>query len=65
MEPIIYDLSRFSLPEAVEKLQTLCKIYYIMMEDNQLTEDHEKLKKELEEVIPIFKADIVARINDL
>lgn len=65
MKPIIYDLSRFSLVEAVKRLGTICYNYKQMCIDNNLDKEDEKLKEELKEAIPILKEDIISRINEL
>jgi hypothetical protein len=61
----IYDLSRFNIVNAVERLNILCYNYNLMLKDSNLNEEDIKLKEELSEAIPLLKADICARINEL
>jgi hypothetical protein len=63
----IYDLSRFPLDEACQRLIKICNTYNRMCQDINVNSDYETfiLKKELQEAIPLLKKDIISRINDL
>lgn len=61
----IYDLSRFSLLDATERLIRICNTYDRMCLDSNLDYENQQLKKELEEAIPFLKKEVISKINDL